>query len=298
MSEPTGPAKPRSTKGSPKASQDPSAGDSQAADSQTTEPQPTSAIPSATQPLPAVSEAAPAGPPAGTPAGPPAGTPGGPPPVGPPGGPFGPATGGPGGPPPKGPGLWRQATSTTGGLIAVVVAGALAALLVLGVVATVGLVAVRAAHHDGNDRMEQVREDGRQGLPPGQQKKLDRLPKGPQGPEVPRRQGDGLGDGQDNGMGGMGGLLRGAMGLGNVQHGEFTVDQDGKAVVMTVQRGTVIKSSATSVTVKSDDAFTASYVIGTDTRTRNGAPAVGDSVLVVAEKTGAKAVIIAATRKG
>ena len=69
-------------------------------------------------------------------------------------------------------------------------------------------------------------------------------------------------------------------------------------VVMTVQRGTVSKSNATSVEVKSDDGFTATYVIGDDTRTRNGAPAVGDSVLVVAEKNGAKAVIVAATRKG
>ncbi|KRF28502.1 hypothetical protein [Phycicoccus sp. Soil802] len=303
MSEPTGPARPRSTKGSAKTSQDPSAGEPQAdapqaADPQATAPQP--ATPAPTQPLPAaaasgpaVSEAAPAGP---SPAGPPSGPPSGLPPAGPPGGPFGPATGGPGGPPPKGPGLWRQATSTTGGLIAVVVAAALATLLVLGTVATVGFVAVRAAHHDGSDRVERIREDGRQGLPPGQQRKLDRMP---QGPEMPRRQGGGLGDGLDEDQGdGMGGLMRGAMGLGNVQHGEFTVQQDGKAVVMTVQRGTVTKSSATSVTVKSDDAFTATYVIGDDTRTRKGAPAVGDSVLVVAEKTGAKAVLIATTRKG
>lgn len=292
MSEPTGPATPRSSKGSAKARQAPSAGDAQA-DPQATEPQPSSPTP--TQPLPAAgsgpafSEAAPAGP---SPTGPPSGPPSGPPPAGPPGGPFGPATGGPGGPPPKGPGLWRQATSTTGGLIAVIVAGALAALLVLGVVATVGLVAVRVAHHDGMDRVERVREDGRQGLPPGQQRKLDRLP---QGPEEPRRQDGGPGDGPGNGMGG---LMRGAMGLGDVQHGEFTVQQDGKSVVMTLQRGTVTKSSATSVTVKSDDDFTATYAIGDDTRTRNDAPAVGDSVLVVAEKDGAKAVLITATRTG
>jgi hypothetical protein len=88
------------------------------------------------------------------------------------------------------------------------------------------------------------------------------------------------------------------MGLGNVQHGEFTVQQNGKSVVMTLQRGTVTKASSTSVSVKSDDGFTATYVIGTDTRTRAGAPAVGDSVLVVAEKSGAKAVLITATRTG
>ena len=296
MSEPTGPAKPRSTKGSAKANQD----DPQAtAASPAADPAqgsgapdaPTSAIPAPTQPLPAaaasvpaVSEAAPAGPPpVGPPAGPP---PAGPPPAGPPGGPFGPAAGGPGGPPPKGPGLWRQATSTTGGLLAVIVAGALVGLLVLGVVATVGLVAVRAVGDDGPQRMERIREDG-EGLPPGQQRKLDRVPK----PDKLRGQGDGQGNG-------MGRLMRGATGLGDVQHGEFTVQQDGKAVVMTLQRGTVTKASATSVTVKSEDDFTGTYVISDDTRGRVGALAVGDTVVVVAEKNGARAVMIAATRKG
>jgi hypothetical protein len=175
--------------------------------------------------------------------------------------------------------------------------------LVLGTVAAVGIVAVRAATHGGNDRIARVAQDGRQGLPPGQQRKLDRMP---QGPGSPRRMGPGLGDDQNNGedqlgdgMGnGMGGLMRGAMGLGAVQHGEFTVQQNGNAVVMTLQRGTVTKSSATSVSVKSDDGFTATYVINDQTRGRAQAPAVGDSVVVVAEKAGAKAVLIAATRKG
>jgi hypothetical protein len=218
---------------------------------------------------------------------------------------VGPAAGGPAGPPPKGPGLWRQATSTTGGLIAVIVAGALSALLVLGVVATLGLVAVRAAGHDGPSRMERIRDDG-QVLPPGQQRKLDRMPQGPdsqRGPGNGKRNGpdDELGDGlgKGNGMGnGMGPLMRGAMGLCDVQHGEFTVQQNGSAVVMTLQRGAVTKASATSVTVKSDDGFTATYAIADTTRGRTGALAVGDSVLVVAEKTGAKAVLITATRKG
>ena len=111
--------------------------------------------------------------------------------------------------------------------------------------------------------------------------------------------GNGLGNGQGNGQGnGMGELMRGAMGLGNVQHGEFTVQQDGKAVVMTLQRGAVTKASDTSVTVKSDDAFTATYVLSDDTRGRTKALAVGDSVLVVAEKAGAKAVIVTGSRKG
>jgi hypothetical protein len=179
------------------------------------------------------------------------------------------------------------------------VASALTALLVLGVLGTLGLVAVRAIGHDGPERMERVRDDGRV-LPPGQQRKLDRMP---QGPDAKRGQGNGqgkgLGDGQDDGLGnGMGPLMRGAMGLGDVQHGEFTVQRNGSPVVMTLQRGVVTKASATSVTVKSDDAFTATYAIDDDTRGRPGALAVGDSVLVVAEKTGAKAVMITATRNG
>jgi hypothetical protein len=203
------------------------------------------------------------------------------------------------GPPPKGPGLWRQATSTTGGLIAVIVAAALSGLLVLGVVATLGLVAVRAVDHDGPDRIDRVRDDG-QGLPPGQQRKLDRMP---QGPDSQGRPGNGNGNGKRNDMGpgpgpgnGMRELMRGATGLGNVQHGEFTVEQDGKAVVMTLQRGTVTKASDTSLTVKSDDAFTATYVLSDDTRGRTRAPAVGDQVLVVAEKAGGRAVMVTASR--
>ena len=329
MSEPTEPRRP---KGSHQASQDPSATapqaadqpgvDQQAADQQATEPHgvdplTTGAVPTPTQPLPTtgavpgIAEAVPAGhSPTGAPSGHAGGSPSGPPSGPPPGFPPGPSAGGPVGPPPKRPGLWRQATSTTGGLIAVVVAGALSALLVLGVVGTIGLVALRAAGHDRNDRIERVGEDGGRGLPPGQQRKLDRMP---QGPDRKGGQGNGQdnrlpGQGDDNGIpepgdgmgpgNGMGGLMRGAMGLGDVQHGEFTVQQDGKTVVMTLQRGAVTKASATSVTVKSDDAFTATYVLDQDTRGRAGALAVGDEVLVVAEKTGAKAVMVTRGRKG
>jgi hypothetical protein len=170
------------------------------------------------------------------------------------------------------------------------VAGALVALLVLGFVATVGLVAVRAVGHgDRADRMERVRDSG--ALPPGQQRKLDRLP---QAPVAPRRNGQRNGQGNGgNGQGnGLGPLMRGAMGLGNVQHGEFTVQDNGKASVMTLQRGEVTKASATSVTVRSADDFSATYVIGDQTRGRAGALKVGDSVFVLAEKAGAKAVLI------
>ena len=211
-------------------------------------------------------------------------------PPGGPGGPFAGGVGGPGGPPPRRPGLWSQATSTTGGTIAVIVAGCLAALLVLGLMGVAGLVAVRAvAHHDRAARIERVPDRG--DLPRGEQKRLDRLPQAPNGPN---RQRDGMCDGMGNGMGP---LLRGALALGDVQHGEFTTQVNGKTTAMTLQRGEVTKASSTSLTVKSADGFSATYTLGSDTRGRVDNLTVGDSVLVVAEKAGAKAVFVAATRK-
>ncbi|WP_406832345.1 hypothetical protein ABEG17_05845 [Pedococcus sp. KACC 23699] len=182
--------------------------------------------------------------------------------------------------PPKGPNLFRQATSTTGGTIALIVAAGLALLLVLGV-AGVGAVAVARAvvgHHDRTDRMEQMRDQGEGGLPPGPQRRLDR--------------GNGAAPG-----GGMGSMMGGLGALGNVQHGEFTAqDAAGTSVVMTVQRGTVTAASTSSVSVKSADGFTATYAV--DGSTRGGATSwtKGDSVLVVAQKAGARAVLIRAAR--
>ena len=219
---------------------------------------------------------------------------GGPPPQGPPpqGPPPGPGGGAP--VPPKQPGLWRQATSTRGGTVAVVVAACLAALLVVTLVGG-GLFAVArvVAGHDRGTKIERMadRRDG--ALPPGMQKKLDRMP----GPAVPRGPGSGAG-GQGKGLGGglgngLGPLLRGAHGLGDVQHGEFTVQGlDGKPTTMTLQRGSVTAATATKVTVKSADGFTASYAVDSSTRGRTSGLKAGDTVLVVATKDGAKAVVI------
>ena len=175
-----------------------------------------------------------------------------------------------------------------------IVAGCLAALMVLALLGAAGLVALRTVgHQDRADRIERVREGG--ALPPGQQKKLDRLP---QGPNAQRGQGQGLRNGAGNGAGkGIGPLMRGAAALGNVQHGEFTVQGNDKATVMTLQRGEVTKASDTSITVKSTDDFTATYVVGNDTRAKATDLKVGDSVIVVAEKAGAKAVLVTGTRK-
>jgi hypothetical protein len=179
----------------------------------------------------------------------------------------------------------------------VIVAGCLVALLVLGLMGVAGLVAVRAIRHADRGMQIERLGDGK-ALPPGQQRKLDRMPQGPQGPRG-QGNGKGLGGGLGGGMGGgLGRLMRGAMGLGNVQHGEFTVDDNGTTTVMTLQRGQVTKVSATSVTVKSTDNFTATYAIGTDTRGQATNLQNGDTVLVVAQKTGAKAVLIMGTRGG
>lgn len=82
-----------------------------------------------------------------------------------------------------------------------------------------------------------------------------------------------------------------------MQHGEFTVqDLTGKAVVMTVHRGTVTAASATSVAVRSADGFTATYAVDATTRTPADAVAKGDPVLVVAQKEGSRAVSIRVVR--
>lgn len=234
------------------------------------------------------SPAAPQGQPPGQFQGPPPGPPRGPgygPGYGPPAGPPRPGPPRPGPPGPTGgPGLWRQATSTTGGLIAVIVAAGLCLLLVVGVLSLGAAVAVRHwAGRAGGTQVEQVgpgqREPGRQG--PG------RNPMG----------------GGNRGMGGgaggdplAGGRLGGA--LGTVQHGEVTVrDSSGADVVMTVQRGTVTASSASSLSVKSPDGFIGTYAVDSTTRGGGTTPARGDVVLVVARKSGGPAVLVRVVRR-
>jgi hypothetical protein len=192
------------------------------------------------------------------------------------------------GPPPRRPGLWRQATSTTGGTVAVAVAAAALALLLLGAVGLGGLFVVRAVASDHrDDRMEQVGDGG--------------ILRDRDGRIPPRWQGPGNGGGQPQERGGavpdargdgIGQLLRGALALGAVQHGELTVSgADGKPTVMTVQRGTVTAVSDTSLALRSADGFTATYKL--DDATRGGADlAEDDSAFVVARKAGATAVVV------
>jgi Domain of unknown function (DUF5666) len=78
----------------------------------------------------------------------------------------------------------------------------------------------------------------------------------------------------------------------HVLHGEFVVTgKHGKPVTLAVQRGVVTAVSAESITLKSDDGFTATYAVTADTKIRNhGGKKVsdlklGDRVGVLAEKS-------------
>ncbi len=78
--------------------------------------------------------------------------------------------------------------------------------------------------------------------------------------------------------------------LGRVSHGELTLGGKNQRVV-DVQRGQVQSISATSVSVKSDDGFTATYTVDTKTKIRKGGKASavgdvhnGDTVVIVATK--------------
>jgi hypothetical protein len=170
----------------------------------------------------------------------------------------------------------------------VIVAACLAGLMVLGLLgAGVAVAAHVVSSHHRDESVVKVK--GGVVVPPGQRKRLEQGP-GPGGQRGPKGM-RGLG-------GGMGSLLQGAAGLGAVQHGEFTVTgSDGKATAMTLQRGTVTAASSTSVTVKSTDGFTATYTIdGNTLGARSGSLAAGDTVTVIAQKTGGKAVLIRANR--
>ena len=210
------------------------------------------------------------------------------PPAGPPGPPPSGGWQGPGQPPgePGGrrPGLWRQATSTTGGKIATGVALGLTGLMLLGVMA-VGLFAIARVADFGDERRERVAQRGDEGF-------------GERGRGMGPRMGQGGGSDLRDGQGIGGGLLGR---LGNVQHGELTVTgSDGKAVVMTVQRGAVTAASATSVSVRSADGFSQTYAVNTATRVTGGSAAAlekGDQVLVLARKDDRVAVQVRALNR-
>lgn len=175
--------------------------------------------------------------------------------------------------------LWGEAVSTTGGKVAVIVAGAS-----LGLIALIcgGLVIGAVAHHLGDDRGPGPwASDSRGGPMP------DRMGPGEQGPEgmapdrVPPQQRGGPGDLPELGLPGAGGPL----------HGEAVVPGDGTGTTTILfQRGQVTDVTADKLTVKSTDGFSATYTIGAESRDRLkkkvSTLAKGDEVTVIASKDG------------
>lgn len=186
------------------------------------------------------------------------------------------------GPPSRRPGLWRQATSTTGGKLATGIAIALAGVLLLGVLAVGAFGASRAVGLWGDHGQRASQRDG--WGPGGRYDDGNRMGPG-MGPRSGLGNGNGNGNGQGNGMMRGNGMLGQ---LGGVQHGELTVTgSDGKAVVMTVQRGTVTAASATSLSVRSDDGYAQTYAVNAATRVRGISatqPQKDDQVVVLARK--------------
>jgi hypothetical protein len=85
--------------------------------------------------------------------------------------------------------------------------------------------------------------------------------------------------------------------FGRALHGEWVVQRNGKTVTLTSIRGTVTAVSATSITVKAADGFTATYTVNGDTRVRiarEGRKSIsdvktGDRAIVFGEKNGGSA---------
>jgi hypothetical protein len=159
-----------------------------------------------------------------------------------------------------------------------VAAGALACLLLLGVVVA-GVVVLRG--HDRVNMMGQRTggysrdqgEQGRQGRQgdgrgPGAQNG------NPQQPGIPS--GPGMG-GRSQGMGGLGGLLG-----GTALHGNVSMTVNGTVQALVFQRGEVTAVSATSVTLKSSDGFTGTYGRSGTTRSMMGDPVKGGQGFVLA----------------
>jgi hypothetical protein len=101
--------------------------------------------------------------------------------------------------------------------------------------------------------------------------------------------GGGFGAGAGGG-GGFGGRAGGADGVGSLLsalHGDFTVSDSGSYVTERMQTGEITAVSATSITAKSADGYTQTYVINSSTQVDAGSEQVSDL------KSGATVTIIA-----
>ena len=164
----------------------------------------------------------------------------------------------------------------------------IAAAATLAAAAVTGAAVATAATHSKNSQQSQ---DSKPGQPQardgsGQQGPDRDGPRGPGGPMGGPGDHGPMGGPGDHGPGGpMGGP--GDHGpMGDVLHGQLVVQEpDGSVVTEQVQEGEVTAVSATSISVKSSDGFTATYVINADTRLERDhadgtAAQVGDAVHV------------------
>ncbi|MET7397950.1 hypothetical protein ABZS66_31120 [Dactylosporangium sp. NPDC005572] len=96
-----------------------------------------------------------------------------------------------------------------------------------------------------------------------------------QGPGGGHGYGGGQGGFPGGGQPGRGGMERG--GLMGALHGDFVVkDSTGKYVTHRLQTGTVTAVSDTSITVKSEDGYSTTFVVNGSTKVGNGSGKIGD----------------------
>lgn len=183
--------------------------------------------------------------------------------------------------PPR-PNAWRQATATPGRRWALGLSAAAVVLLMVMGVAVTSLLVLR--NHDRfslvGDR-QSARSFGQQGPGNGNgygngngngKSKGLRPDGGQNGRDMP-----GLPGGGARGLGGLGGLLGGTS-----LHGQVTANAAGSVQTLLFQRGEVTALSATSVTLKSSDGFTGTYVLNASTKDRGASLAQGQQAFVLA----------------
>lgn len=181
--------------------------------------------------------------------------------------------------------VWHRATSTSGGRWGLgIAAGALALLLVVSL-GVAGLLVLR--NYDRVDLLgnrgdgQFLRQDGPgngRGNGNGRDNDKSRGPGAKDDKVRPNQQGiPGMPGGRAQGLGGLGSLLG-----GTALHGEVTTNANGSVQALLFQRGEVTAVSATSITIKSPDGFTATYGRTAATSSRGAALVKGGQAFVLA----------------
>lgn len=204
---------------------------------------------------------------------------------------------------------WRSVWGNGWGKAAVI---GVATLATLAIVAAIGLSAFAFGHHGDRDERNGGRNQsmqrggwgddeqgqdgqGQSGRQKGQgQRGTNQMPN-QMGPNQMPNQPGALPDGSTLPGAGRSGALAG---LGNVLHGEVVVGGTNTRTVL-YQVGEVTEFTAgQSLTVKSADGFTATYVVTADTAGATSALTVGATVRVIADKDGAKATRVQVLQAG